>query len=128
MKIEHAALQVADPVAFAKWYAENLGLTIKRAQDASPFAHFLADEGDHVMLEIYRNPACLVPDYRSMNPSQVHVAFSAEDPKAARQRLLAAGATAEDDGLVTPDGDEVHMLRDPWGMAIQLVKRREPMI
>ena len=46
MKIEHTAYQVADPPAAARWYVEHLGLTIKRSQDASPFGHFLADEGD----------------------------------------------------------------------------------
>ena len=53
MKIEHVALQVADPVALSKWYVEHLGLTVKRAQTQAPFGHFLADDGDAVMLEFY---------------------------------------------------------------------------
>ena len=29
---------------------------------------------------------------------------------------------------VTPAGDQLAMLRDPWGFAIQLAKRNQPMI
>jgi hypothetical protein len=41
---------------------------------------------------------------------------------------LAAGATAEGEVSVTPAGDEMAMLRDPWGLPVQLIKRRVPMI
>ena len=47
---------------------------------------------------------------------------------ATRARLLAAGASAEGEALVTPTGDHVAMLRDPWGLAIQFVHRAQPMI
>jgi hypothetical protein len=29
---------------------------------------------------------------------------------------------------MTPAGDELVMLRDPWGVALQLVKRAQPML
>ena len=128
MKIEHTAYQVADPVALARWYVTHLGLRIKRAQDGPPFGHFLADDGDAVMLEFYRNEALPVPDYRSMNPLTLHLAFLADDVSGIRARLLAAGATPEGDIVQNPAGDEVAMLRDPWGLAVQLIRRAEPMI
>jgi glyoxylase I family protein len=128
VKIEHTAYQVADPVALARWYVAHLGLRIKRAQDTPPFGHFLADDGDAVMLEFYRNETLPVPDYRSMNPLALHLAFLADDVPAVRTRLLAAGATAEGDVVRNPAGDEVAMLRDPWGLAVQLIRRADPMI
>lgn len=128
MKIEHAAYQVADPVGQGQWYVEHLGLTVKRAQDASPFGRFLADDGDAVMLEFYHNPKIPVPDYRTIDPLALHVAFRAGDVAATRARLVAAGATAESDVEVTGAGDHVAMLRDPWGLPVQLVRRAKPMI
>ena len=128
MKIEHTAYQVEDPVALARWYVEHLGMTIKRAQSASPFGHFLADDGDAVMLEFYANPTVAVPDYGRMDPLILHLAFSADDVAAARARLIAAGATPVGDVQHTEAGDVLAMLRDPWGLAVQLVRRRTPMI
>ena len=128
MKIEHAAYQVEDPAAVARWYVEHLGLTVKRAQSERPFGQFLAGDGDAVMLEFYNNPKVAVPDYRAIDPLILHIAFWTDNVEATRARLLAAGASAEGDALVTPVGDHVAMLRDPWGFAIQFVHRAEPMI
>ena len=128
MKIEHTAYQVEDPVAVARWYVEHLGLTVKRAQNEKPFGQFLADDGDSVMLEFYNNPKVGVPDYRAIDPLILHIAFWTDDVQATRARLLAAGASAEGEALVTPTGDHVAMLRDPWGLAIQFVHRASPMI
>jgi len=128
LKIEHTAYQVDDPVAFARWYVENLGMTVKRAQDESPFGQFLADDGDAVMLEVYNNPRVTTPDYRAMDPLVLHLAFRTDDVAATRARLIGAGATAVGEVQETPSGDIVAMLRDPWGLAVQLVHRRAPMI
>jgi catechol 2,3-dioxygenase-like lactoylglutathione lyase family enzyme len=128
MKIEHTAYQVADPVALARWYVEHLGLSVKRSQSESPFGQFLADDGDAVMLEFYNNPKAAVPDYRAIDPLVLHIAFWSDDVPATRARLLAAGATPEGDLVVTPAGDTVAMLRDPWGLAIQFVHRAARMI
>lgn len=128
MKIEHTAYQVADPVSLARWYVTHLGMTVKRAQTAPPFGHFLADDGDAVMLEFYAYPRLAVPDYRAMDPLVLHLAFSADDVAATRARLIAAGATPEGDVQQTEAGDVLAMLRDPWGLPVQLVRRRAPMI
>ena len=50
MKIEHVALNVADPVAMARWYTEHLKLTVVKGMDTIPYTHFLADDGGTVML------------------------------------------------------------------------------
>jgi catechol 2,3-dioxygenase-like lactoylglutathione lyase family enzyme len=128
MRIEHTAYQVQDPVAAARWYVQHLGMTLKRAQTERPFTHFIADDGNAVLLEFYNNPKVPVPDYCGMDPLVLHIAFYSDDVHETRRRLLAAGATAEGDVQVTPAGDTLAMLRDPWGLPIQLAHRSNPMI
>jgi uncharacterized glyoxalase superfamily protein PhnB len=128
MKIEHMAFQVADPQKVAAWYVEHLGFTIKRQGDTPPFMTFLADDSGTVMLEIYRNDDAPLPDYANQNPLVLHLALSVDDMQAEKQRLLDAGATIATDTQTTPAGDQLTMLRDPWGFAVQLVKRQQPMI
>jgi len=128
VKIEHVAYMMPDPAQAAKWYCENLGFRVVRSMEHSPFTHFLLDRSGSVMVEIYNNPKVQVPDYAAMDPLILHLAFMVDDVKAERQRLLAAGATAVDEVTVMPNGDELAMLRDPWGFAIQLVRRGEPML
>ena len=128
MKIEHVAFVVQDPAAAAKWYAGNLGFTIKRSMDESPFTHFLADESGRVMIEIYRQPHLRVPDYRDTDPMMLHLALVSEDVEADRKRWMAAGATPVGEATHLDNGDVLAMLRDPWGFAIQLVQREKPMV
>ena len=128
MKIEHVAFNVADPVAMAAWYEANLGMRTVRSFGAPNHARFVADSKGQTMMELYRNPKAPVPDYRKMDPLILHVAFAVDDVRATRARLLEAGATAEGEMSVTDSGDALAMLRDPWGFAVQLVKRATPMV
>jgi glyoxylase I family protein len=128
MHIEHVAFQVSDPVAMAQWYVQHLGCSVARSTGEPAFIHFLKDAAGQALLEIYRNPRCAVPDYQAMDVMQLHIAFYSEDPRADRDRLVAAGATIAEDHIVTPAGDEMLILRDPWNLALQLVKRKEPML
>ena len=127
MKIEHVAWTVAEPVASADWYVEHLGMQIVRSGGPPAHARFLADGTGRVLLEIYNNPKVRVPDYASMDPLLLHLAFVVYDVAAERDRLVAAGATVVDAFSRTDAGDEMAMLRDPWGLALQLMKRAEPM-
>ena len=128
MHIEHVALQVADPVAMANWYVEHLGCSIARSTGGPSFIRFLTDAAGQALIEIYNNPRVAVPDYRNMDVMLVHVAFHSDDPRRDRDRLVAAGASIAEDHIVTPAGDEMLILRDPWELPLQLVKRAEPML
>jgi glyoxylase I family protein len=127
MKIEHFALNVTDPASVATWYTKHLGLKVVRSMNAAPFTHFLADDSGNVMLEIYNNPPDQVPPYAKMDPLLLHVAFVSKDPEADKTALLDAGATLCVDQHLD-DGSHLVMLRDPWGLAIQLCKRAVPML
>ena len=127
MKLEHFAYSVSDPVATARWYAEHLGMKAVRKLEEAPFTHFLADASGRTLIEFYNNPKVQVPDYPSVDPLLFHIAFAADDVAAECARLLEAGATAVDEVTVTPAGDTMAMLRDPWGVPVQLVQRAEAM-
>jgi uncharacterized glyoxalase superfamily protein PhnB len=128
VKIEHFALQVSDPQAMADWYVQNLGCSVARSGGAPAHGRFLLDDQQAVMLEIYRNPKATIPDYTKIDPLLLHLAFITKDPVADRDRLVKAGATVVDDLSTTEAGDQILMLRDPWGVALQLVRRASPML
>ena len=128
MKIEHLAFNVADPLAFARWYVEHLGLTVKRRLVEPPYVHFLADDSGTVMLEVYGNPNAQMLDFPNVQPPALHLAFLSADLTADVKRLVAAGASIVADVHTLPSGDTFAMLRDPWGLPLQLVKRLAPMI
>ena len=126
MNIEHVAFNVADPVAVAAWYGRHCGLRIVRHIPQPAQTHFLADDAGAV-LEIYCNPPDQVPDYRSMDPLLFHLALASADPAADTRRLTEAGASLVSE-LRLPDGSHLVMLRDPWGLALQLCKRGTPLM
>ncbi|TWT83616.1 Glyoxalase-like domain protein [Planctomycetes bacterium CA13] len=128
MKIEHFALQVEDAAAVAVWYAEQLGFTVKRAADNGYPIRFVADESDDVMIEFYSKPAIEIPNYAAMDPLVFHIAFVCDNLPATIERLVAAGSLLVSGPKRSDNGDELAMLRDPWGLAIQLCYRSIPMV
>lgn len=127
MKIEHFAFNVKDPISMSQWYSEHLGLTTVKQINEEPYTTFMADKSGRVMIEFYNNPPDNVPDYSSMHPLLLHLAFVTEDPEYDRDRLISAGATlVSEDRLI--DGSHLLMLRDPWGFSIQFCKRGTPML
>lgn len=126
-KLEHIALNVSDPVAIAAWYEKYLGFNIVRKLGPPQHTHFLGDHSGAILLEIYHNPPDSVPDYTSMDPLQLHLALVSPDPDADAQHLLQGGASYVEE-IRTPDGSHLVMLRDPWGLPLQLCKRGQPML
>ena len=125
LDVEHFACNVSDPAAMAALYLANLGIRIIRQVPAPPYVHFLADAGGRVVIEIYSNAADPVPDYSAMHPLRFHVAFKTDDPDAAMAELVGAGATLVNQQTLA-DGSRLVMLRDPWGLPLQLCKRQLP--
>lgn len=128
MKLEHVALNVAEPKAQAEWWAKNMDMKIVLSNDESPYIHFIVDSAGVSMLELYNNPAAPPPDYAAINCFSLHIAFSSSDIEADRAKLIAGGATAEGEVTSTPTGDKLAFLRDPWQTPFQLVERAKPLI
>jgi len=125
MKIEHFALNVADPVAMTAWYCTHCGLRVVRINPGPAQTHFLADDQSTV-LEIYHNPPDTVPDYASMNPLLLHLALQSTNAASDAERLIAAGASMVEE-LRLDDGSHLVILRDPWGLALQICQRGTPL-
>lgn len=127
MNVEHIAFAVEDSVAMAEWYCQNLGMKVTRQGGPPIYMTFVADEAGTTMFELYVQPDVETPDYASMDPLILHLAFSADDIEGTRDRLIEAGATLAQAPFQTDAGDTLCMLRDPWGLALQLVRRKGPM-
>jgi glyoxylase I family protein len=125
MKFEHFALNVPDARASVQWYTNHLELRVVRSRPDEPYTTFLAEETGRVIMELYTNRAAPVPDYSTIHPLCFHVAFVVDDPGATSTRLQSAGATTAYEETL-PDGSFLVMLRDPWGVPLQLVRRATP--
>ncbi len=125
MTFEHFALNVPDARAMARWYIEHLGFRVARQRKEPPYTHFLKDDSGRVIVELYTNPKAPVPDYAAADPLCFHLALVAMDARAVRQRLEEAGATFVLEDVF--DGTVLVMLRDPWGVPLQLCQRSQPL-
>jgi len=125
MRFEHFALNVADAPAVASWYVENCFMETVFSSAKEPFMHFMADSTGRVVMELYTNRRAAIPDYRNQDPLIFHFALQVEDPVKEQNRLLQAGATIVEE-VRLPDSSLLIMMRDPWGLALQLCKRAVP--
>lgn len=121
---EHLALNVKDKERAERWYTTNLNL--KAVVSIPGDKSFLADPTGRVCLEIYQKDEADILDFDAYHPLTLHLAFHVRDVEAAAENLLNAGATVEE-AMKEVDGDQLMMLRDPFGVAIQLVHRKRPM-
>lgn len=126
MKFEHFALNVEDARAVARWYVEHCEMVILRAAAEPPWGHFLGDREGRVVVELYSNPSAPFFDGRGGHPLTFHFAHAVSDAGAAKERLVAAGASVVEDGS-NRGGMRIVMLRDPWGLPLQLCQRATPL-
>lgn len=122
MTFEHFALNVIDINGMVNWYCTHLGLTIANQQRESPYMTFLADSTDRVVIEFYKREDELAEDFSNKHPLTFHIAFVSENAEEDKQRLLNAGASYFEE-ILKEDGSHLVMLRDPWGMPLQLCQR-----
>jgi glyoxylase I family protein len=125
---EHYALNVDDSRAKAKWFVENLGMTIVREGKAPSYGMFIADSARNLMMELYHDVKYPVVSFAGVDYMATHLAFAVTDVAAVKAKLVAAGASVAEEMKQLPSGDTVLMLRDPWGEPIQIVKRVQPML
>jgi hypothetical protein len=129
VKFEHIGLTVCAPIAMAQWYARVLGgemLETRGTDDAPPCAAFLRLPGDGTVLELGGIPGAHPLSGRLVNPLELHLAFETDDPEADAERLVQSGATRIEECPLHMPGEQLLLLRDPWGNTVQLVKRATP--
>ena len=124
-RFEQIAFNVSDMEAMADWYCTHMAMLKARHDPGRKL--FLADQTKVVVFELYSNPAKPMIDLAATTSAAMHIAFVVDDMNAALKTLVAAGATVE-----TPpadaSGDTLTMLRDPFGLALQLVERKEALL
>ena len=125
MRFEHIAINVPDSRSMADWYVEHCAMRIVIKIDEPPYTRFLGDQHGKTCIEIYQNPAAEIPDYPNQHQLVYHNAFAVEDIEDSRDQLLEAGASFVED-INLPNGTRLVMLRDPWGIPLQLVNRVDP--
>ena len=127
MVFEHFALNVKNPIDFVEWYISNCEMKIAKSIKVAPFTHFLTDSSGRTVIEVYSNPSAKIPDYNSLHPLEFHFAFKVNDVNEMKEKLVSAGAKLLED-VTSDDGSHFVMLRDPFGIPLQLCKRTTPLI
>jgi len=123
--IEHIALEIENPASMVKWWTENLGFKVTLSRPGG--STFIEDESGRVAFELYApSEGRKAPDYRSMSILQLHFGLFSDDVDADVKRLVAAGATevAKDE----VPGLKGVTLRDPNGIAFQVMQREKPVV
>lgn len=125
MVFEHFALNVDDPHAISDWYCTHLHTTIALKKDEAPFTVFLADSAGRIFCELYSNPDGGYLDFKSTHHLTFHMAFVSKDANTDMARLLEAGCSLVEE--IKSDEHHLVMLRDPFGIPLQLCQRNYSM-
>lgn len=128
VRFEHIEINVPDALAFMKWYTANLGFKVIREGKSPNYVFFLSDEDKNMMFEVGQFAHHPALDFNKINTNSMHIAYAVNDITAIKEKLIATGAVLVEDIFKTPSGDQVLMLRDPWGIPIQFVERVNPML
>ncbi|SRR6056297_430424 len=125
MVFEHFAINVTEVKKVLNWYTTHIGLTIKSEQKEPPYMNFLADTTGRVIIEFYHRPDAVIIDFAIEHPLTFHIAFVSENSQSDRERLEKQGALFVEE-IKKEDGTHIVMLRDPFGMPLQLCQRAMP--
>ncbi|MBU2905291.1 VOC family protein [Arenibacter algicola] len=125
MVFEHIALNVKNIKDIKEWYVANVGLKVVFEQTEAPFMTFLEDSTGRVILELYHRPDEEITDFKTKHPLTFHMAFVSKNAEKDKIRLLDKGACFVEE-ITKEDGSHLVMLRDPWGMPLQLCHRAKP--
>ena len=122
MRIEHFALNVAGAREMVQWYHQHLQMPIHVEHDAETYVAFIGEAPG--VLEIYENKQAACLSFEDMHQLTLHIAFASNNLAVDRDRLLHNGATFIE-GEIDDEGYGLLMLRCPWGIAVQLCRRRQ---
>jgi glyoxylase I family protein len=125
---EHFALNALNSASITTWYTQNLGMNMVRKGSDPANTNFIGDAGNNAMMEMYNNAAFQVLDLWKINHLSMHFAFVVDDVKGIKNKLVEAGAKIVEDIREVTTGDQVLVLRDPRGLALQFIKRSEPIL
>lgn len=122
LAFEHFALNLKNPIEVSDWYCTHLQMKKVLEKKEAPFVTFLADSENRVVCELYYQPDFPITDFKNEHHLTFHFAFKTDNAETLKQKLITAGATLLDNTILN-DGSHLVMLRDPWGLPLQLCQR-----
>ena len=126
-KLEHLAINVSEPAKVAEWWCRHLGMEVVRSGPPPIDCRFIRDLSGTMCIELYHNPTDRPgPDYAAKPPLEFHIGVECDDPETDAKRLVAAGAQLVE--IEHVQGMTLAMMRDPWGICLQLCKRPTPVL
>ncbi len=127
IQFEHFALNVEQPHEIADWYVRTFGCQIILKMDAEPHTVFLADANGRVFWELYRNQKAPMTNVCHSDPLVFHLAVAVDELDGTKSEVMEAGGAFIEE-VRTDSGSVLLMMRDPWGIALQLCCRIPPFI
>lgn len=125
VRFEHFALNLAQVREFSSWYIDHLGCRVVAQAGPPKHTTFLADASGRTFVEVYDNQAAPADNFAAREPLTFHFAFQTDDAARLRDLLLREGATLVEEQR-PEEGTHLVMLRDPWGLPLQLCQRKVP--
>jgi catechol-2,3-dioxygenase len=121
MVFEHFAINAENIQEVVSWYVTDVGLEIVKGKKEPPFLTFLADSSGKVIMELYHRPDEVTTDFVNKHPLAFHVAFVSENTEKIKEITKRGCFFCR--GSRERRREPLVMLRDPWGMPLQLCQR-----
>jgi catechol 2,3-dioxygenase-like lactoylglutathione lyase family enzyme len=125
INFEHIALLLPDAEKATEWYCSNLDMKIVNKGTGSIF---VTDKAKNIMFEFLINHGVKPLNFKEINALSMHIAFHVRDAEKLKKKLVESGASIESELTTTDSGDKIMILRDPWGVPLQFVERKNPML
>lgn len=124
MGVEHIGLSVPAPRSMAEWYCRHLGFRhIRGGGSDSEGVAFIVDDAGETVLEIFKLHDVDALPLRDLAPIQLHVAIDCKTPYDTAMALVQYGAEFVGEAPRNAYPGEKYLIRDPWGLVIQLLDR-----
>ncbi len=124
MNIEHIGFLSHEPIQMGQWYKDNLGFRIIIVDGSDSDGVVFLEDDNGTVLEIGNLPGISPVDFRLHHPLSFHLAIECLSPENEAKRLVEAGAELVGESLKNAHKGEKILVRDPWGLTIQLLNRK----
>ena len=122
--LEHMGFVVVNPGGAAGWYREHLGFKVLRTAPDGTVAFIQCPETG-LILELIGEGGLKAGAKDLTHPLQVHLAVRTDSFETDRDRLISAGAEFAMHCETDDPEAKVCVLKDPFGLYLQLAQRRE---
>ena len=125
MKLEHIGLIIEHPISTAEWWVANLGFEwIRKLGTDDGGAAFITDQQGTV-IEFAKLEEVPSLDLNGLKFIQLHFAIECDDTVREAERLVKLGAVMVGESPRNVYPNEKLIIRDPWGICIQLINRQD---